>query len=307
MRVTRTKTLFGALAAVALGALVSLPAQAALDVFACEPEWAALAQEIGGDLVSTVSATTAQQDPHYIQARPSLIARVRRAKLVVCTGADLEVGWLPLLLRQAGNAAVQVGQPAYMNASDYVELLDKPATVDRSLGDVHPYGNPHIQTDPRNIAKVAAALADRLATLDPANAATYKQREADFAMRWQTAVDRWTAAVAPLKGEQVVTHHKGWVYLENWAGLVEVGNLEPKPGLPPSAAHLAELLDQLKSKHVGVIIRSTYEDAKASKWLSDRISAPYVVLPHTVGSVDGADDLFGMFDVLVKTLLEARK
>jgi zinc/manganese transport system substrate-binding protein len=291
----------------AFASFASYPAQAALQVFACEPEWAALAKELGGDLVSTESATTAQQDPHYIQARPSLIARVRRAALVVCTGADLEVGWLPLLLRQAGNAAVQPGQPGYMNASDYVELLDKPASVDRALGDVHPYGNPHIQTDPRNIAKVAAALADRLAMLDSANAATYKLRLADFTMRWQTAVDRWTAAVAPLKGEQVVTHHKGWVYLENWAGLVEVGNLEPKPGLPPSAAHLAELLDQLKSKQVGVIIRSTYEDAKASQWLSDRTSIPYVVLPHTVGSVDGANDLFGMFDVLVKTLLETHK
>ncbi len=305
--IRRVGTVLVLVVAAALAVGTSRSAHAALAVFACEPEWAALAQELGGDLVSTESATTAQQDPHYIQARPSLIARVRRAALVVCSGADLEVGWLPLLLRQAGNASVQPGQPGYLNASDFVDLLDKPASVDRSLGDVHPYGNPHIQTDPRNIAKVADALADRLAMLDPGNAATYQQRHADFAMRWQAAVDRWTAAIAPLKGEQVVTHHKGWVYLENWAGLVEVGNLEPKPGLPPSAAHLAELLGQLKTKHVGVIIRSTYEDAKASEWLSDRTSIPYVVLPHTVGSVDGADDLFGMFDVLVKTLLEAHK
>jgi zinc/manganese transport system substrate-binding protein len=295
------------ISAAVLAATASLPARAALAVFACEPEWAALATELGGNLVSADSGTTPQQDPHYIQARPSLIAKVRRAKLVVCTGAELEIGWLPLLLRQAGNAAVQPGQAGYMNASDSVELLEKPATVDRSLGDIHPYGNPHIQTDPRNIAKVADALTDRLVMLDPGNAATYKQRHDDFMMRWQAAVERWTAAVAPLKGEQVVTHHKGWVYLENWAGLVEVGNLEPKPGLPPSAAHLAELLDQLKTKHVGVIIRSAYEDAKASQWLSDRTKIPYVVLPHTVGSVDGANDLFGMFDVIVKTLLETHK
>jgi zinc/manganese transport system substrate-binding protein len=287
-------------------ALLALPAHAAVEVLACEPEWAALAKEIGGPLVNAESATTPQQDPHYIQARPSLIAKTRRAALVICTGADLEVGWLPLLLRQAGNAAVQPGQPGYLNAADYVELLEKPASVDRALGDIHPYGNPHLQTDPRNIAKVAAALADRFAMLDTPNAATYKQRYADFAQRWQAAVERWTAAVAPLKGEMVVTHHKGWVYLENWAGLVEVGNLEPKPGLPPSAAHLAELLEQLKGKQVGVIIRSTYEDAKASEWLGSRTSIPYVVLPHTVGSVPGADDLFKMFDVLVKTLLGAK-
>ncbi len=300
----RTLVTLAALAA----AFAAAPARAApLEVFACEPEWAALATEIGGSLVSAESATTPLQDPHYIQARPSLIAKVRRAKLVICTGADLEVGWLPLLLRQGGNAAVQPGQPGNMSAADYVELLEKPSSVDRSLGDVHPYGNPHVQTDPRNIGKVAQALADRLAMLDSANAATYKSRYQDFAERWQTAVDKWTAQVAPLKGKQVVTHHKGWVYLENWAGLVEVGNLEPKPGLPPSAAHLAELLGQLNGKPVALIIRSVYEDAKASEWLAGKTSIPYAVLPHTVGSVPGTDDLFGIFDVMVKTLLsEAR-
>ena|SRR6185503_2403928 len=292
---------------VALAWWFALPAHAAVAVLACEPEWAALATEIGGTLVSAESATAPEQDPHYIQARPSLIAKVRKAALVVCTGADLEVGWLPLLLRQAGNPAVQPGQPGYMSASDYVEMLDKPASVDRSQGDVHPYGNPHVQMDPRNIAKVGAALADRLATLDAANAATYRERYQDFVSRWEPAVDRWTAALAPLMGAQVVTHHKGWVYLENWAGLVEVGNLEPKPGLPPSAAHLAELLDQIKSQNVAFIIRSTYEDGKASEWLAARTQVPFVVLPHTVGSVPGTDDLFGLFDTLVKTLLEARK
>jgi zinc/manganese transport system substrate-binding protein len=278
---------------------------APLEILACEPEWAALATELGGSLVAAESATTPLQDPHYIQARPSLIAKTRRAKLVICTGADLEVGWLPLLLRQAGNAAVQPGQPGYLNAADFVELLDKPSSVDRAQGDVHPYGNPHIQTDPRNIAKVAAALADRLAMLDGANATTYRTRYQDFAARWQPAVEKWTSAVLPLKGREVVTHHKGWVYLESWAGLVEVGNLEPKPGLPPSAAHLAELLGDIKGKPVAVIIRSAYEDGKASEWLASRASIPAVVLPHTVGSVPGADDLFKMFDVLVKTLTES--
>jgi zinc/manganese transport system substrate-binding protein len=283
------------------------PAHAALEILTCEPEWAALATELGGNLVAAESATTPQQDPHYIQARPSLIAKVRRANLVICTGADLEVGWLPLLLRQAGNPAVQPGQPGYMSASDFVEMLDKPASVDRAQGDVHPYGNPHVQMDPRNIAKVGAALAERLAMLDAANAATYQQRYQDFVARWQPAVDRWTAALAPLKGAQVVTHHKGWAYLESWLGLVEVGNLEPKPGLPPSAAHLAELLDHITSQPVAFIIRSTYEDGKASEWLGSRRQVPFVVLPHTVGSVPGTDDLFAMFDTLVKTLLEARK
>jgi zinc/manganese transport system substrate-binding protein len=284
----------------------ALPAQAELQILACEPEWSALAKEIGGDLVATESATTPFQDPHYIQARPSLIARVRRADLIICTGADLEVGWLPQLLRQAGNGDVQPGQAGFLTASDYVEMLDKPASVDRSLGDIHPYGNPHIQTDPRNIGLVASALADRLAQLDPANAAQYRERYADFAERWQQAVERWSAAVAPLRGTGIVTHHKGWIYVERWAGLDEIANLEPKPGLPPSAGHLAELLDQLVDKPVRLIVRSVYEDEKASDWLAERKGIPAVVLPHTVGSVDGTDDLFALFDVIVATLSEAR-
>jgi zinc/manganese transport system substrate-binding protein len=297
------------LALLALLALLAAAheARAELEIFACEPEWSALAAELGGELVSTESATTPYQDPHYIQARPSLIARVRRADLIVCTGADLEVGWLPQLLRQAGNADVQPGQPGFLAASDYVELLDKPSSVDRALGDIHPYGNPHIQTDPRNIGLVAIALAERLERLDPANAETYRARHADFAARWESAVDRWSAAVQPLAGTRVVTHHKGWIYLERWAGLDEIANLEPKPGLPPSAGHLAALLDELSGQQVGLIIRSVYEDAKASDWLSERTHIPAVVLPHTVGSVDGTDDLFDLFDVIVATLAGASR
>jgi zinc/manganese transport system substrate-binding protein len=285
----------------------ALPAQAKLEVFACEPEWAALTDELGGELVATASATTPLQDPHYIQARPSLIARVRRADLIICTGADLEVGWLPLLLRQAGNAEVQPGQAGFLSAADYVEMLDKPSDIDRSLGDIHPFGNPHIQTDPRNIALVATALAARLAQLDPANAASYQARYEDFSRRWEAAVKRWNGAVAPLAGTRIITHHKGWIYLERWVGLTEVANLEPKPGLPPSAGHLAELLDQIAGQPVALIIRSVYEDSKASEWLSGRTGIPETALPHTVGSVAGADDLFGLFDVMVETLTEVRQ
>ena len=289
---------------IALSIVLAAPAHAQLQIITCESEWAALARELGGDKIKAESATTPFQDVHYIQARPSLIAKVRRADLVVCTGADLEVGWLPLLLRQAGNPRVQAGQPGLLIASDYVAMLEKPNVADRSLGDIHPYGNPHLQTDPRNIAKVADALATRLAELDAANADYYRARHDDFAARWDAAVERWTQQIAPLKGMKIVVHHRSWVYLENWAGLDEVGALEPKPGLPPSAAHLAELLNQLKGQHVGLIVREVFQDSKASEWLSGRTDIPYTVLPHTVGSVPGTDDLFGMFDVMVKTLLE---
>jgi zinc/manganese transport system substrate-binding protein len=263
------------------------------------------ATELGGDKVAVESATTPFQDVHYIQARPSLIAKVRRADLLVCTGADLEVGWLPLLLRQGGNADVQPGQRGFLAASDYVDLLEKPASVDRSQGDIHPYGNPHIQTDPRNIVKVAAALSERLAALDPPNADFYRERFDDFSARWQSALERWTQEIASVRGMQIVVHHRSWVYLADWAGLDEVGALEAKPGLPPSAAHLAELLETIRTKSVRLIIRAAYQDEQASEWLTERTGIPHVVLPHTPGSVPGAEDLFGMFEVIVASLVEA--
>lgn len=286
-------------------ASAAITAHAEIRILTCETEWASLAKELGGDMVDAESATTPFQDVHYIEARPSLIARMRRADLVICTGADLEVGWLPLLLRQAGNARVQPGQMGFLAASDSVDLLEKPATVDRSQGDIHPYGNPHLQLDPRNIGVVAESVAARLIAIDPASADYYRERLRDFSSRWQAALDRWTKAIAPVTGMEIVVHHRSWVYLANWAGLVEVAALEPKPGLPPSAANLAELLDVVGARNVRLIIRSTYKDAQASEWLANRTGLPYVVMPHTVGSVPEATDLFTMFDYIVATLLEA--
>jgi zinc/manganese transport system substrate-binding protein len=283
------------------------PANAALRVFACEPEWAALATEIGGDRVEVSSATSPDQDVHYIQARPSLIAQMRRADLVVCTGADLEVGWLPVLLRQGGNAKVQPGRNGYLEAASAVQLLEVPTSVDRSMGDVHPYGNPHIQLDPRNIAKVAAALATRMSKLDSANAALFQQRSSDFLARWEKAIEKWTADGAGLKGMQIVTHHRSYVYLEHWLGIVEIGSLEPKPGIEPTTGHLVELIEQVKSKQARAIVRSSYHDSRASDWLSSRTGIKAIVLPHTVGSVLEAKDLFAMFDVIVARLNAANR
>ena len=185
---------------VAASSWLTAPAHAALRVLACEPEWGALVQELGGPLVDVSVATTALQDPHQIQARPSLIARARNADLLVCTGAELEVGWLPVLLQQSGNAKIQPGQPGNFAAADVVRKLDVPAQVDRSQGDVHAAGNPHIQTDPRNIARVATALTARLQQLDAGNAGAYADRAKDFQQRWQQAMARWAAKAAPLQG-----------------------------------------------------------------------------------------------------------
>ena len=286
-------------------ALLAAPAHAALRVFACEPEWGALAQELGGSLVDVSVATSALQDPHQIQAKPSLIARARNADLVVCTGAELEIGWLPVLLQQSCNARVQPGQPGNCAAADYVRKLDVPSQLDRSQGDVHAAGNPHIQTDPRNIAQVATALGTRLQQVDPAHASQYAKAQADFAQRWQQAIARWTARAAPLKGASVVSQHKAFVYLYDWLGLKEVAVLEPKPGVEPTASHLQEVLSALKGTPARMVLYSAYQDPRPSDWLSKNAGIPAVMVPFTVGGSDGAKDLFGLFDDTLARLLAA--
>jgi zinc/manganese transport system substrate-binding protein len=288
-------------------ALAAQSSQAALRVVACEPEWGALVQELAGDKASVYTATNALQDPHHVQARPSLIASVRNADLVACTGAELEIGWLPILLRQSGNPAIQPGKPGYFEAAEFVRKLEVPGKLDRADGDVHPGGNPHIQTDPRNISLVAAALSARLAIIDPANAATYRARYDDFKARWQAAILRWEKQAAPLRGVSIVAHHKAYAYLENWLGLVEVGTLEPKPGVEPSSAHLSELLASLQRQPAKMIVRSAYEEERASQWLSERAKIPAVVIPFTVGGSAQAKDLFSTFDDTVAQLLRGLK
>lgn len=278
---------------------------AALDIFACEPEWGALAQELGGDRVSIYVATNALQDPHQIQAKPSLLARARRTNLVVCTGSELEIGWLPIVLRQSGNSAVQPDKPGYFEAANYVQRLEVPTRLDRAEGDVHPGGNPHIQTDPHNIGRVATALAQRLAEIDPAGASYYQARYHDFAQRWEAAIRRWEKEAAPLSGITVVAHHKSWIYLYRWLGMREIAELEPKPGVEPTAAHLEEVLAQLKREPARLIIRSAYEDPRPSEWLAQRAKIPAVALPFTVGGTDQAKDLFGLYDDTVQRLLGA--
>jgi zinc/manganese transport system substrate-binding protein len=279
-------------------------ARAAVQVFACEPEWAALATEIAGDKVEARSATNALQDPHYIQARPSLIAGIRRADLLICSGAGLEAGWLPVLLNKGNNPRVQPGQPGNIVASDFVTRLEIPALLDRAQGDLHAQGNPHIQTDPRNLALVANVIAQRLQQLDPANAQGYRQGLAEFQDEWGRAVARWQAQAAPLRGKPIVTHHKSWAYLENWLGLNEVATLEPKPGVPPSAAHLQELLSLLQATPAALIIRTPYQDPKPSEWLTRQTGIPNAALPFSVGGAPGADNLYSLFDTTISILLD---
>lgn len=295
----------GAAFSVATIIAASQPARADLAIFACEPEWASLAKELGGDHVTIYTATTAMQDPHQIQARPSLIARARAADLLICTGAELEIGWLPMVIRQAANGKIQPGARGHFEAARFVRLLDVPARLDRADGDVHATGNPHIQTDPRNIALVAEPLAARLAELDPANAATYRVRQSDFARRWTAALQGWSERAAALRGVPAATQHKTWVYLFDWLAMKEVVTLEPKPGVPASSGHLAQVVETVRRQPIRMVIRAAYEDGRPAAFLKDRAGVPVAVLPFTVGGSPAAKDLFSLFDDTINRLLTA--
>lgn len=290
----------------ALTACAATSAHAQLRVFACEPEWGAMLSELAGDKIHVDVGTNALQDPHVVEARPSLIAKVRQADLVVCTGAELEIGWLPQLLRQAGNNKITAGV-GYFMADSQIVTLNKPTQLDRANGDIHPDGNPHIQMDPYRMLAVAKALSARLGELDPPNAATYTKRLADFSARWNAAIKNWEAKAAPLKGRNLVVHHDAWVYLEQWLGLKQVETLEPKPGVPPTSSHLASLIEVTKSSNVLAIVSAAYQDPKAGDWLAERTGVPAVILPFTVGGDDKAKDLFSLYDDTIERLLGAQK
>jgi zinc/manganese transport system substrate-binding protein len=287
--------------------LAALPANAALKVLATTTDWGALATELGGEQVNVYVATSALQDVHRVDAKPSLVARARTADLVIASGAELEIGWLPVLVQESGNRRIQPGSPGYFEATSVLTLMEKPERFDRSLGDIHPQGNPHVQLDPHNIAAIAKALTERLKQLDGAHAQDYQQRGQDFAARWQAAIQRWESQGAPLKGMRVVVMHNDQTYLCRWLGLQQAAAIEPKPGMPPTAGYLGQLVTKLKAEPPRVIMANAYNDPKAAKWLSQRVNAPVVVLPFSVGGTPEAKDLFGLFDDTLNRLLAVAK
>ena len=276
-----------------------------LSIFTCEPEWSALADELGANHVKTSSATNALQDPHYIQARPSLISKVRRADLVICSGAQLEIGWLPMLLRKGNNPGVMPGKPGYFEASMFVNRLDVALSTDRSQGDVHPQGNPHIQVNPHNILLVANALSRRMIELDEEHTSDFEHAFEVFSTRWSKAIEDWEQRALPLRGKRVIAHHRSWIYLENWLALEEVATLEPVPGIPPTAGHLASLLERFgDTSTADFIIHAPFQSEKPSLWLSERTGIPAIMLPLTVGGSKQAEDLFSLFDDILDRLLQ---
>jgi len=254
-----------------------------------------LAKEIGGEAVTIKTATHARQDPHHIRARPSLLAAMRKADMIFCSGAGLEAGWLPLLLER-GKPSTQPGQPGYLMAADHVTRLEVPISLDRSQGDIHAEGNPHVHLNPHNITIIARVLAKRLQQLDPGGA--YDKNLADFTSRWQAKIREWEKKSQVLRYKKVLVHHRSWSYLLDWLQMKEVGTLEPKPGLPPSIKHLKQLVTAPSR----VVLLTSYDDDGAAKWLAKERTITILRLPYTLS--DKTPDLFDLFEQTLTQLVQ---
>lgn len=294
----------------AVGAVLCVLATStqALTVFACEPEWAALVRELAPH-AKVHSATHALQDPHHVEARPSLIAALRRANLAVCTGAELEAGWLPMLQQRAGNPRVHDRADGMFFASDHVALIDpQPEGAGPFAGDVHAAGNPHIHLDPHRIRDVAEALTRQLQALEPAHHARYAQRWAAFDADWQARIVQWERRAAPLRGMKVAAQHGTFAYFWRWLHIEQVADLEPLPGMPPTPGHLQRLLATLRTAPPQAVVATTYQDGRSARWLASQLGSgtPALSLPATVTDGAPAASLPALFDHLIGQLLAHR-
>lgn len=248
------------------------------------------------------TASNSNQDVHHMRAKPSLLAAMRKADMVICNGASLEIGWLPILLNKAGNNQVQEGEVGSIMTSDYVERLEVMQHVDRSMGHVHPEGNPHIHLDPNNILVIAGVIAERLSEIDASDANIYQQNFNSFSKSWKQSIAKWESEAGDLKGQKVVVYHKSWTYLLNWLGMEAIASLEPKPRIPPNASHLEKVLNDIQGKNVRGILIAPFENEKGAKWLSEKTDIPIIKLPYTVGGNNQSKDLRSMFDDTIQRL-----
>jgi zinc/manganese transport system substrate-binding protein len=277
---TKAGKVLGTAAALAVVFAFQPLARADLRVIATTPDLAAVARELGGNLVSVQAMSLASQDPHFVDAKPSLALELNRADLLLLVGLDLEVGWLPTLMVGSRNAKVQVGARGYLDCSQFVQKLQvATGPVDRSMGDIHPQGNPHYMTDPRVVAAVARGIADRLVMLDAARASTYKANLATFLQRLEAARKTWEARMAPFQGAPVIEYHRTLTYLASWLGLVEAGYLEPKPGVPPNPTHVAQLLALARARKVRAVIQEEKYPDTTSRLVATKIPAALVRIP----------------------------
>jgi zinc/manganese transport system substrate-binding protein len=291
-------------AALAGALLLAAGGAQALTVFACEPEWAALVRELAPH-AQVRSATHARQDPHHIEARPSLIAAMRQADLAVCTGAGLEAGWLPTLQQRSGNPRVQKGAAGMLFASEHVALLDPRPAGSPFAGDVHAEGNPHVQLDPRRLRDVAKVLAERLQAADPQRQAEIRQRWSAWDADWGNRIAQWERRAAPLRGLRVAAQHTTFGYLWRWLGIEQVADLEPKPGMPPTPGHLQRVLEQTRSQAPRAVVVTSYQDPRSAEWLVQQLGAGTAALqlPATVTDDGPTTTLAAFYDHLLDRLL----
>lgn len=287
------------IAAVALLAVVT-PAQA-LTIFACEPEWAALSRQLAPE-AKVFSATHVYQDPHYIEARPSLIAKLARADLAICSGASLEEGWMPALQKRASNRKVAEGAVGMLYLSEHVETIEKHEKEFFSTEHVHPEGNPHFHLDPERVQQLAPVISNRLQQIDPDNKESYQQALEAWQMRWQENLVRWKAMAEPLKGMPVVVQHTSFSYLLNWADIKVVADLEPNPGVPPTMSHLQSLVSTVEQQRPQFVISNWYQNDKGARWLSEQTGMAHANLPATVDLKGEVSDLTKLFDHLLQQL-----
>lgn len=302
----RAKLHFAACALGLFALLPARPAAAKVKVATTIETFADLARRVGGDLVEVTPLGRGYMDPHLVEAKPNLQVILNRADLLVHVGLELEIGWLPPLLVGARNPRIQPGTPGNLDASASIPILDRPTTkVDRSMGDIHPAGNPHYWIPPANAVIVATEIADRLSQIDPANAATYSANLAAFKRDVKARESAWNAAAAPLRGLKVVTYHKSWPYLSHWLGLEEIGYVEPKPGIPPPLTHLYQLVGQIKVQGAKVVMVESFYSRKTAEEVARLSGAKLAVLPSDVGARKDVGDYFALVDAVIAGIREA--
>jgi len=279
-----------------------------LKVVTTTEDLASLTREVGGDRVDVTSIGKGYQDPHFIEPKPSFLLLLKNADLLEVVGLELEIGWLPPLLDQSRNNNIRPGAIGYLDVSQGVEILDRPTgAVNRSMGDVHPLGNPHYWLDPANAVRIAIQIRNRLVQVRPADAAYFDQRLNDFKVRINDADKRWRAMLAPYKGAKIVTYHNSWPNFTKHFGLNVVGFVEPKPGIPPSPSHTLDLINMMKEQKVKVILMEPYFDRKTPEFIAQRTGAQVVVMYPSVGGAPGIDDYLKLFDRNIADLIKALK
>lgn len=304
-RSARRLILTAALTGLGAATLPARPAEARLRVAATIETLADLARQVGGDRVDVQPLSHGYQDPHFVPAKPSLVLALNRADALVYVGLDLEIGWLPPLVQQSRNPKIQTGQPGSIDCSAAIQVRDVPSvSADqlRAMGDVHPLGNPHYWIPPENALAIARALAARFTALDAGGAATYQARLGDFTARLARKQAEWARRAASLRGQKLVTYHKSWSYVARWLGLDEAGYIEPKPGIPPTANHTAQLIQMMRAQGVKLIVLESFYPSGLANIIGKDTGARVVPLPSDVGATASIHDYFDLGDAIVAAL-----